>query len=321
MQGMRSSIFLVVFLLGLLDFAYAQIDACALISKTDQRIKKNHIDPVDFNLTSYHQVLNLYIESIDPEFIIFSNEDSLYLHKQLEQPVTLCNVFKLTQNYIIRRLKTHDSLVRALVLSYCIDNSMQERFVIPCFKEVSRKSTNKAVQLYAKQYYKYLFIKKNYVLKEAEITLEPKRILDVIIKRRSAYYTNLFTSKIALLELYLSAVSLRYDPHTLFLNADEHQQWNTALAKEEYSFGFDFEITENESYKVTQIIPGSAAWNSKQLDEGDCIDQIELLNGKKYLIGIDTDQEIYEAFVSKQNAYFLLDKIRWNEECDKAHEV
>jgi len=299
---MKYSIFVLLFLWVTAYRLYAQVDACKLILKTDQVIRSKHVDPIDFNPTLFHQVLDGYLEAIDPEFIVFCKQDSLYLHEQLKQSISICDVFTQTEKYIKNRLNSHDSLVNALDLSYFTNNDLPERFVIPCFKIVDRKINDKALQVYAKQYYKYLFLDKQYVLKEAEITLESKRILEVIIKKRTAYYNNFLSNESALLKLYLNAISMRYDPHSLFLDANEHQQWNTALAKEELSFGFDFEVTDNDLYKVTQIIPGSAAWNSKQMDVGDRIDQIELLNGKKYLVGIDTDEEIYEAFIAKQNS-------------------
>ncbi len=289
------------FLLGFHTHLFAQQETCVVILKTEDVLNRHHITPLQYNSVIYHEILNLYLESVDPEGIVYSVKDSIALHAKIEKSASLCDVFTSTKKYLIDRLKSHDSLLKTLDLNYCNNNGLAERFQVSCSDKLTRKLDEKTLQVFSKQYYKYLFLQKTYLLQDASIVLEPQRVLNAIVQKRTDYFSDMMSNEQTLLNLYLKAVCLRHDPHSAFFDANEKQAWLTHLSKDELSFGFEIEVTENELYKVSEIIPGGSAWTSKQIEVGDIIDQIELDNGKKYLVGIDSDKDFYEAFQSKQN--------------------
>ncbi len=276
-------------------------ESCEVIRKTELLIQRQHIQPISYRVSVYHEILDLYLGTIDSEGLIFSLSDSVVLHQKVTKAISLCEVFRFTKEYIVRKIKTHDSLVKALDLAYLKNGSLNETFFMPCYTKSVRQLDHKALLAYDKKYYKYIFIEKNYLLKEAAVTLEPQKVLNAIIQKRTSYLNGFILNEKGLLNAYLKGVASRNDPHSVFLDANEKQQWITHLSKEELSFGFEIEVTENELYKVKEMIPGGAAWNSKQIEVGDFIDQIELANGKKYLVGIDSDHDFNEVFLAKEN--------------------
>ena len=298
---MKLKLYISSYLFFISSFLFAQTNTCGLISQTDALLQKRHIQPIKYSAQIYHEILNLYIESIDPELLYFSTADSNILHQHISKAKSLCDVFNITKPFIIERLKAHDSLVASLDILYFSNNQLKEQFTIPCEDIYPRQKDRKALLAYSKKYYKYLFIQKNYLLKEASLVVDRQKVLQAIIQKRRANLKELISGESQLSNLYITAICERYDPHSAFFDAAGKDIWDAHLLKDELSFGFEIELTENELYKITEIVPGGAAWNSKQIENGDFIDHIELADGKKYIVGLDTDKEIYEAIKSNNN--------------------
>lgn len=72
-----------------------------------------------------------------------------------------------------------------------------------------------------------------------------------------------------LLSRYLRAITLCYDPHSLYLNLTESQNFRGQLSKENLSFGIDISESENGEVQIERLIPGSSAWKSNELHKGD----------------------------------------------------
>ncbi|MDB5272937.1 MAG: hypothetical protein JWO58_1304 [Chitinophagaceae bacterium] len=292
---------LFIFLTSVCSQTVAQQSACVTIQKTDALFHKKHIAPLNYTTAVYHEIFNLYLESIDAEQMLFSVADSMALHAKVEKAVSLCEVYTATRTTILKRIKSHDSLLKTITLAYLSDDQLKETFVLPCSDEIVRQPNDKALMMYDKKFYKYFFIEKKYVLKEAGVTLEPQKVWNSIVQKRSDYLAGLINKENELLNLFLKALTLRHDPHSAFFDANEKQEWLTHLSKEEYSFGFEMVETDNDLYKISEMIPGGAAWNSRQMEVGDIIDRIELESGKKYVVGIDSDEELYSAFQGMTN--------------------
>ena len=219
---------------------------------------------------------------------------------------TLCDLFVLTKPIVVKRLSSLDSLVKSLNLAYLKNNQLKESISFSCAtgSQSFLKDQNE-LRIYARKYFKYIFLHKSYLLKQSGFEENDQKVLNAIVLKETTYLKSVISDEVQLVNLFLKALCQRFDPHSVFLDANENQEWSTALSKEELSFGFDIEILENDLYKISEMIPGGAAWNSKQVEEGDVIDQIELSNGTKYLVGIDTDKVVLDAIKSKDNMSVL----------------
>jgi carboxyl-terminal processing protease len=298
---MKIKLCALLFLLFITSSLFAQKNDCELIKKTDALLQQKHLYGVKYTYTVYHEILDLFLGNIDPRSSIFTVTDSIALHKAIESATQLCEVYEITQSLIVQRLKFKDSLVASLDLGYIQSPQLNEKFVLPCtFGNVYQKDA-KALKLYIQQYYKYIFYKKLFQIKNANLQLDEAKLLASLKAKNASHYKKLATENNTLLQLFLNAISLRFDPHSAVFSTDEKDQWMSGLSREELSFGFDLEFTEDEIFKVASVAPGGAAWNSKQIDEGDVLDQITLSDGKKMLTGIDADKDIYDAIMAVAN--------------------
>lgn len=85
--------------------------------------------------------------------------------------------------------------------------------------------------------------------------------------------------------LYLKSIASSFDPHTNYFTPAELNNFEDALAKERLSFGFDLIRNDNGEIEVSHIIPGSPAWISNQLNEGDVL--LTINTGNETIDNID----------------------------------
>lgn len=74
--------------------------------------------------------------------------------------------------------------------------------------------------------------------------------------------------------LYLRAIGLAFDPHSVHLSYSEMNDYITSLGTEGYYFGIT--ITENERGEmiIDELTPGGAAWRSGIVQSGDVIEKV-----------------------------------------------
>lgn len=288
-------------------FIFSQNTACTTIYKTQELLTKKHIRSFHFSESIGHEVLALYFTKIYQEQLIFSKKDSITLHQKIVGKESLCEIFEETKPFILQRLQRHDSLVKTLKFSYVIDNQNSEKysFIFTRAKDV------KSLQKSSKKYYKYLFLRNLYIVQQDSKEFDKEEVFNSLIRQESTNIQKLITNEEELLNLFLNAICLRADPHSALFETNEKNQWLTALAREELSFGLELEFTENSLLKISHIVPGGAAWNTKQFDEGDVITQLELENGQKYPVDMNTEL-LSEVLQTNQTIIFYLTKVEGN---------
>lgn len=74
----------------------------------------------------------------------------------------------------------------------------------------------------------------------------------------------------------LNAIALEYDPHSAHFTPEIQKQFLYSLATDELSFGLHLGVDEEGDIMVQHVIPGSPAWHSYSLHEGDEIVAIQL---------------------------------------------
>ena len=72
-------------------------------------------------------------------------------------------------------------------------------------------------------------------------------------------------------EAFLKAISFAYDPHTVYFSPTEETEFETLLAKQAMDYGLQLAQNEVGEIIITAIIPGSSAWDSNALNEGDIV--------------------------------------------------
>lgn len=76
-------------------------------------------------------------------------------------------------------------------------------------------------------------------------------------------------------EAYCKAIALCYDPHTEYFAATEKENFESALGDKTMAFGFQFKKMDDGSIQIDNVLPGSPAYQSGQINKGDRILSIQ----------------------------------------------
>ena len=88
--------------------------------------------------------------------------------------------------------------------------------------------------------------------------------------------------------IFLKAITFGFDQHSVYFNSEEQSVFARSLGMESESFGFDLITKDNGEIQINQILPGSPAWNSNVLNEGDIILEAKNEEGVLYKFGCMT---------------------------------
>ena len=72
-------------------------------------------------------------------------------------------------------------------------------------------------------------------------------------------------------EQYLRSLCNAIDPHTSYFNRFDMQSFERSLSRNALSYGFEIYRNQSGEIEIYKIIPGSPAWKSNQLNEGDIL--------------------------------------------------
>ena len=80
--------------------------------------------------------------------------------------------------------------------------------------------------------------------------------------------------------MFLDAVASAFDPHTTYFPAETKNEFESMLSKEAYSYGIEIYRNQAGKVEIYSIIPGSLAWNTNALHEGDVVLAVKTPNGE-----------------------------------------
>jgi carboxyl-terminal processing protease len=80
---------------------------------------------------------------------------------------------------------------------------------------------------------------------------------------------------------FLRTVATTFDPHTNYFSVTEEQEYEGMLSKEVNSFGLTIKRNDMGEIEIADLVPGSSAWSSNDINEGDVILKIKADNIEK----------------------------------------
>ncbi|MAY84956.1 MAG: hypothetical protein CMP59_12575 [Flavobacteriales bacterium] len=95
-------------------------------------------------------------------------------------------------------------------------------------------------------------------------------------------------------EAYLEAIASAFDPHSMYLSPSKESEFGDHLSSEALSFGLEVYKNQEGDFEVYEIIPGGAAWNSNQVNEGDLINSIILEDDLPIDLGCMSEEDLFE---------------------------
>lgn len=249
-----------------------------------------HIQPVEISGTAKKEIISIFFKSIDEDNIFFTKEDVLDVQKTTE--LDLCQAFRRSIQLYELSLKRYDSIMKKY-LSSPITFLKDEKII-------SSKSENEHLRVSLKEYPRQLekFFKHQILLMAydhfSEDSLKSRTYtseLDIKLRKQlmdeeSKFLERMFAEKddfeSMLIDEYLNAMTLRYDPHSSYFSPEENEDLKVELSSEVSVFGIQFMENADFEIEITDVTPGSAAWNSNMIFKGDIIEELEDKKGKKY---------------------------------------
>jgi carboxyl-terminal processing protease len=256
-------------------------DAATLIAC----FEKNHVSPRTFNTDFSNRLMDEILNTIDPYGIIFMREDRIML-EELAAGVHSKVDFHLMKEWE----RIHD------ILTYRIHES--NRILDKLTQEFDAGIKNDSLFLHNNVSSETAF---NETMREEiwrkwiwfEYTSGSEFYDDSIIrninpKQKEDLYLGIIQkqkAKIASLkdqldadpsELLLHCLASVYDPHSDFFSAQTKNRFLNELASERPGFGLSLTESVTGAIIVSGIVPGSPAWFSNQLQEGDEIKKIKI---------------------------------------------
>jgi len=122
---------------------------------------------------------------------------------------------------------------------------------------------------------------KGYIYHNDSISMLVKQAEKSIQSAYLDYLKNLGIDEV-LNEIYLNAIAETYDPHSSFFSPEKMNQFQAELTSEREIFGVNFNKNRSGDFEITNVYPGSSAWLSGEIHEGDILLCLKFGNGIKH---------------------------------------
>ena len=299
-------------------FAQKEKDACETLSKINTLIQKQHYKPkvVDDSLSVY--IFNDFLKELDEDNRLFTEVEITSLKKHqykiddyiLQKNCAFLDEFYAVYNGAILRYKT------------IIEDLKKEPFP---FSSTEKIEFSKKTYPYAKD---NVAIKKLY---RKRLLFHTLRDISEISKNKDSLVTNFekisktskekifetFTCKYSTYELTVKDFYAKFfvtfcsyfDPHTEYLSESDKSSFLSNVSADNLTFGMIISMNEKDEIVVNEVIPGSSAYFTEKIDEGDQIIKVKH-HDEEYTIACSSINKIEAIFSSSdyKNVDFTLRK-------------
>jgi len=285
-----------VFLLvcGFLFYSVAAfaIDESRIIKQADilvKRIQKEHVKPRAINDDFGKSVHNLVMQFLDPQHRFFTTEDireferlSASIDQDIEEK-------KLSYFMVVaKRFEERLSELTALTQTYLanpVTLKSTVRLPFSTFDQPAAASKHherwkQGLQLEVIDRMVGLLTGDQEQFPADSIPVWEKKVRNEISDYYQTVSTKLNENQRILEDAYLEAIALAFDPHSLYFSPSQKSEFEEELTPDRELFGFSFGESESDKVIVTDVFPGSPAWLSDELHEGDILKGIQLGKAK-----------------------------------------
>ena len=305
-------------LFPLLLFAQNEKNACETLSKINTLIQKQHYKAksVDDSLSVY--VFNDFLKELDEDNRLFTEVEITNLKKHqykiddyiLQKNCAFLDEFYTVYNGAILRYKT------------IIEDLKKEPFP---FSSTEKIEFSKKTYPYAKD---NVAIKKLY---KKRLLFHTLRDVSEITKNKDSLVANFeklfktskektfdtFTCKYSTYELtvkdfyskFFVTFCSYFDPHTQYLSESDKSSFLSNVSADNLTFGMIISMNEKDEIIVNEIVPGSSAYFTEKIDDGDQIIKVKHQE-EEYTIACSSMNKIEAIFSSSdyKNVDFTLRK-------------
>lgn len=242
-------------------------------------LEANHISPRTIDDEFSKHVFKRFIKLIDPSGLTLTQQEYAQL-KNFE--TTLDDAYTTGDDAFLKvftpifkekLLKRQEAIEK--ITSQPLDFSKKDVLRShgkrdTLFHIANAESAYKAIEKLIK-YACLMRYEQNKIAKKAELQsfLPQIRAIELRKIKRVLQHPDGFERYVA--NRFLLAIALCYDPHTFYMNKSAMQNFMAGVLPEGLSFGVIFGENEENEIVLQQLVPGSPAWNSNELHEGDVL--------------------------------------------------
>lgn len=242
-----------------------------------------HYQPQKLDDAFSRSVFDVLMLTLDAQGLLFAQDQFLQLSAQQHTIADNiihqhCSFVDTTVHLYLDQLRTADSLLRAL-------QSEDIRTDQPDSLALKKDSVYVPADQLAERWRKYI-----------KLQILSRRMADTTEDNPSwaRWQREIFASQICRIqtkldrpketarwvrEAFLKAVALAYDPHTTYFSYAEEQAFENLLSKQSRQYGLQILPNAQNEMEIATVVPGSSAWNSNQLNEGDVILSVQTAQG------------------------------------------
>lgn len=310
-------LFIVLLALPFTLALYAQSSACEKAEMLLKTIEHYHFQPVPQNEGLSKIVYNRFIDGLDPLNMVFIPEDlaSFNSHK-----TTLITEISEQDCALLQKMQPLYKTKLESVLQYFKAFEKEQWTYHPGevmnFKPKAALNEQEIRNRW-KNYIKYLvleaYVDQDSLGTKADFNKEAEGIKKEMLENEKKRISNRLKSENAITNYlerkWLQAIASSFDENTSFFTPTQEKMFTEELSEESLTFGFGLKKNSSQEVEIAHIVPGSPAWDSNQLNEGDVILSLTTLESKEYELENMLMSEITELMLSDlQTATFSIRK-------------
>ncbi len=287
-----------------------------------KKIQGKHVKPRTIDAQFGNQVHDYFYSFMDAKREIFKTEDLTYLKglsAKLNEDIETGNsrYFSEFTRIFSERSKEIQAIQKAYLGKPVLLNStkkydpeMQDNLTPANYKTFWEN--NLCLMIFSEIV--SMHPKDSKILLKDSLTSFEKRARAKIEMRYSNYF-ELLASKKMIQEMYLNAIAMSFDPHSLYFSPSQKEGFIEELSTQKEKFGISYGLDEQNKVILTDILPGSSAWLSNELFSGDQILRIKFgwkssnwLEIKNGVSGLKELSEAFKNFQGREISLLVLDK-------------
>ncbi len=295
-------------ILPFIVFAQSEKTTCETLLKINVIIQGYHYKPkvVDDSLSVY--VFNSFLKELDEHNRFFTEKEIKNLRKHLYKIDNYiisnkCDFLLDFYNYYSRAIERYKTTLESIQKEeLALDSNDTIEFSLKSFPY--SKDDKDLKRLFKKRIVFHILrdIAETSTNRDSLITnfeslsqLAKNKIFETYLCK----YSGLQISKKDFYAKFIAVFCTYFDPHTMHLSQSDKSSFLSNVSADNLSFGLNIAMNEKEEIIVEQVVPGSSAYLSNKISNGDQVLKISHA-GKEYVIACSSIQKIEEIITSSE---------------------
>ncbi|MEJ0031207.1 MAG: S41 family peptidase [Bacteroidota bacterium] len=295
--------------------SYAQ-DACVKARKLLDKINSIHVAPRNVNDTLSTEIFSEFFRILDGDGMLFISKDTgtlvRYRTRLDDANDAACIFLSASKALYKKKLEWYKSFTDS-VLAKPLDLTKNELGppVLHGSYQITRSTNELKAKIIHELKVKVLLgiyrhaAADSTILTNASAFTKTEAIVRQRVKKNDGLEIEKFLKDDKALgkevdDSYLKAIPAVFDPHSTFFTKEEMDEFSQSLNPSALSFGIKLSESAMGEVSVSQVVPGSPAWNSNQVNKGDVLIGLRWKPSNEYVDLSDLDIESISDVIEKQ---------------------